>query len=401
MIKLAILGATGSIGKSTLAVAGAFPEHIAITALTCATQVDGLAEAVIRFRPQLAAVKGETERENLITILRDRGEKIPEILCGESGQIAAAAESGADTVLSAIVGGAAMPPTFAAVAKGLRVALANKESMVMGGDLLMPLAQKRGATILPVDSEHSAIFQALGGTLRAVNVRRLILTASGGPFRGFSQAQLRSVTKEQALKHPRWSMGAKITCDSATMMNKGLEIIEAHHLFNLPYDKIDVVIHPQSIVHSIVEYIDGSQIAQMGPTDMRLPIAYALSHPTRWPLIKTTRPGIEGLAPLSLPAVSFQEHSGHLTFASPDYKTFPALTLACAAGQQGGTAPAILSGANEAAVALFLADKINFSDIVPSVEKVLAKSDIRPVDTINTAIEAEREARRMLEESVR
>ncbi len=393
-MKLAVLGATGSIGQSALAIARAFPEYVEIAALTCASQVEIMAEAVLEFRPPLVAVAGEAERAELLKILYElECEKPPEILCGPEGQTAAATESGADTVLSAIMGGAAMPPTFAAIKKGLRVALANKESMVMGGDLLMPLARKTGAEIVPVDSEHSAIFQALGGRLSAEGIHRLILTASGGPFRGFTAEQLAKVKREQALRHPRWEMGAKITCDSATLMNKGLEIIEAHHLFGLPYEQIDVLIHPQSVVHSIVEYVDGSQVAQMGPTDMRLPIAYALSCPARWPLLERLH-----LNSLPLSAVAFQSHRGHLTFEAADWENFPALSLAVQAGKEGGTAPAVLSGADEAAVGLFLAGRIGFTDIARLVGKVLDKIPARPVDSIETAMAAEGEARKKVEE---
>ncbi|UQZ88339.1 1-deoxy-D-xylulose-5-phosphate reductoisomerase [Deltaproteobacteria bacterium Smac51] len=396
-MKVAILGATGSIGGSALALAEAFPEYIEITALTCGRQVERLAGYVTKFRPGLVAVGGEAERDRLRGLLKDLGSPAPEILCGEAGQVAAAVESGAETVLSAIVGGAAMAPTFAAVGRGLRVALANKESLVMGGELVMPLARQTGAEIIPVDSEHSAIFQALGGQLNSQGLRRIILTASGGPFRGFTGKQLESVSREQALAHPRWSMGAKISCDSATMMNKGLEIIEAHHLFGLDYDRLDVLVHPQSIVHSIVEYLDGSQVAQLGPTDMRLPIAYAFSYPERWPLAEADRPGLAGLGPLDLAEVKFQGYTGHLTFERPDYETFPALNLARAAGRQGGMAPAVLTGANEAAVNMFLEGKIEFSAIVRIVEKVLEGSPVRPVEDIVGAIEAEREARRLAE----
>jgi 1-deoxy-D-xylulose-5-phosphate reductoisomerase len=267
--------------------------------------------------------------------------------------------------------------------------------MVMGGDLLMPLAAETGAEIVPVDSEHSAIFQILGW-LRGRHVRRLILTASGGPFRGLKAADLEKVTRDEALHHPRWSMGPKITCDSATMMNKGLEIIEAHHLFGLPYDQLEVVVHPQSVIHSIVEFVDGVQMAQSGPTDMRPAIAYALSHPARWPLLPDGRGhGLDNYFPLELPRFAFNQWRGHLTFEEPDYETFRALGLAGAAGRAGGTAPAILTSANEEAVDLFLAGAIGFADIIRLVEQVMEAMPSEPLKSVAQAQRVVREARRL------
>lgn len=393
-MKLTILGATGSIGRSALDLAGIFPE-IEIVAMTCGRNVELMAEQVRRHRPGLVAVFGGREKHRLETLLADMGPAKPAILCGEDGQIRAATESGAEVVLSAIVGGAGLRPTFAAVQKGLKVALANKESLVMGGELIMPLAAETGAEIVPVDSEHSAIFQVLGG-LTAHNVRRLILTASGGPFRGLKAEALEKVTMDEALHHPRWSMGPKITCDSATMMNKGLEIIEAHHLFSLPYDRLEVVVHPQSVVHSIVEYVDGAQIAQSGPADMRLAIAYALSHPERWPLLPDGRGGgLENFAPLDLARFAFNQWRGHLTFEEPDYQTFRALGLAEAAGRAGGTAPTILTSANEEAVNLFLSGAIGFTDIIHLVEQVLETLPTVPLTSIDQALNLAKEARRL------
>lgn len=396
-MKLAILGATGSIGQNALNLAEKFPEHIEITALTCGWKVDLLARAVQRHRPALTAVYGAVEREKLRTRLKELGvSPLPEILCGPAGQATAAVESGADTVLSALVGGAGLVPSFAAARAGLKLALANKETLVVAGELMMPAAAASGTEIVPVDSEHSAIFQIWGG-LAARNVRRLILTASGGPFRGFTADGLETVSLIDALNHPRWQMGDKITCDSATMMNKGLEIIEAHHLFNMPYDRIEVLVHPQSVVHSIVEYHDGAQMMQAGPTDMRQVIAYALSHPVRWPLLPD-EPG-QGLAdylPLNLPGVPFNQWLGHLTFEAPDRETFRALGLAEAAGRAGGIAPAVLCSANEEAVSLFLSGAISFSDIIFLVEHALDAIPNRPLKDLDQAIAVSEEARRLV-----
>ena len=347
-MKLAILGATGSIGRSALDLADAFPGRIQVTALSCAGQVEVLAGYIMAHRPRLAAVAGPGERRELLAFLSGLGcGDPPEIVCGPEGYAAVAAESEADIVLSAIVGLAGLPPTLAAVERGRKVALANKESLVAGGELLLPLARKTGAEIIPVDSEHSALFQLLGGLSCSADVRRLILTASGGPFRGFSAKALKKVTRAETLAHPRWRMGPQVTCDSATLMNKGLELIEAHHLFGLPYDRLEVLVHPQSLVHALVEYVDGSQSAALGPADMRLAIAYALSHPGRWPLLSAREgPGLADLSPLDLPGFSSAQGQGHLTFEAPDYENFPALRLAEAAGREGGTAPVALISAN-------------------------------------------------------
>ncbi len=388
-MKLAILGATGSIGQSALSVVESFPEEFSISALTAARQVEPLAKAVCRHRPEVVAVAGPEE----LALLRDKLTSLgvhpmPRLVWGAKGQIEAAVDSGAEVVLVAIVGQAGLGPTYAAVSRGLKVALANKESLVAGGELIMPLAARTGAEILPVDSEHSAIFQILGG-LRAPAVRRLILTASGGPFYGYRSEDLENVTRQEALRHPSWQMGAKITCDSATLMNKGLEVIEAHHLFGLPYGKLEVLVHPQSLVHSIVEYEDGSQIAQCGPADMRLAIAYALSHPRRLPLLPTQKSqGLPGYQALELAQYEKGGQRGTLNFAEPDEKTFRALALARAAGEAGGTTTAILNGANEGAVELFLADQIRFCDIIPLVEETLGALPGKALTSIDEALAA-------------
>ncbi|MDR0882293.1 MAG: 1-deoxy-D-xylulose-5-phosphate reductoisomerase [Candidatus Adiutrix sp.] len=395
-MKLAILGATGSIGQSALDLAEHFPDYIEITALTCGRNVELLARAILRHRPALVAVHGPEERAALERLLTEMGLAArPAVLCGEEGLVAAAAESGAEVVLSAIVGGAGLIPTFAAARAGLKLAIANKETLVMAGDLLMPLAARAGAEIVPVDSEHSAIFQILGG-LRSPSVRRLILTASGGPFRGLTVDDLERVTIEEALNHPRWVMGPKITCDSATMMNKGLEIIEAHHLFGLAYDQLEVLIHPQSVVHSIVEYQDGAQLMQAGPTDMRQAIAYALSVPDRWPLLPDgSTGGLPNYRPVDLPRFAFNQWRGHLTFEEPDFATFRALRLAEGAGRTGGTAPTILCSANEEAVELFLAGAVGFADIARLVEQTLNALPARPLTSVEQALNLRREARRL------
>ncbi len=393
-MKLAILGATGSIGENTLKLAEAFPDKIEITALSCAYKVERLARLIRRHRPKVVAVYGPKERDCLCETLKEAGSTaLPEILIGPQGQAAVAAESGAEVVVSAIVGAAGLWPTVAAVKAGLKIALANKESLVIGGDLIIPEASARHSEINPVDSEHSAIFQILRG-LRGRGVRRLILTASGGPFKGYKTEDLAEVTREDALRHPSWSMGPKISCDSATMMNKGFEMIEAHHLFNLPYHQLETVVHPQSVIHSIVEYVDGAQLMQAGPADMRLAIAYALSHPERWPLLTQTDPA--PYEPLDLPRLGYEQWSGHLTFEEPDYETFKCLKLAIQAGRSGGSAPAILCGANDEAVDLFLLGAIKFLDIPDLVEQALNRLPSGPLTSVEQALEVVNESRRLV-----
>jgi len=380
-IKLAVLGASGSIGQSALSLARNFPEKIEITALSAGKNVKQLSEDIISFKPKQVAVLSELERKQLKEILEKKSFKsVPEILVGPTGLEKLSAESGAEAVLSAIVGAAGLKPTWAALKKGLIIALANKESLVLAGELIMPLAFDR---LRPVDSEHSAIFQALGGNLYSSNLRRIILTASGGPFRGFSLKELESVTVEMALNHPNWSMGPKITCDSASMMNKGLEIIEAHHLFQVPYDKIEVLVHPQSLVHSMVEFKDGSLMAQLGKPDMRLALAYSLSVPQRWPLLASEdSPGLTNFSPLDL--------FGELFFEPVNREAFRAMTLAETAGRRGGTAPAILNGANEEAVAAFLEHRLKFARIPEVIEECLSRVVSVKLLEVEEALEADR-----------
>jgi len=325
-----------------------------VVGLAAGKNVDLLAEQIKRFRPVLVSVQDEAAAARLRELVGPN--PAPEILAGRSGALAVATAPGVELVVSAMVGAVGLEPTLAAIRANLPVALANKETLVAAGPLVMALAKERGVPLIPVDSEHSAIFQALQGQRRA-DIRRLWLTASGGPFRSWDAARLEQATPAQALKHPNWSMGAKITIDSATMMNKALEVIEASFLFGLPVDKIGVYVHPQSIVHSLVEFVDGSVIAQLGVPDMRLPIAYALTYPRRLPL---------NSPPLDLCAIA------RLTFESPDVTRFPGLALGYAAATTGGTMPAVLNAANEVAVAAFLEGRLKFPDIPRMVEQTMA-----------------------------
>jgi 1-deoxy-D-xylulose-5-phosphate reductoisomerase len=367
--RVAVLGSTGSIGVQALDVAARFPERFEVVALAAARNVDRLAEQVGRFAPRVVAMSDPASAR----ALRERlGRGGPEVLEGDHGVAALAVLPEVDFVLASIAGGAGLRSTGAAVEAGKAVGLANKESMVLAGELLVRRARATGATILPVDSEHSAIFQSLAGHERA-HVRRLLLTASGGPLRGVPIGELAAVTPERALRHPNWSMGDKITIDSATLMNKGLEVIEARWLFDIDPRRIDIVVHPQSIVHSMVEYIDGSVVAQLGVSDMRGPIGYAMAWPERLPL---------ELPPLDLSRL------GQLTFEAPDPERFPAFTLAYRAIERGGTAPAALSGADEAAVEAFLAGRIPFPRIAELCRAVLDAHWPEPVRSVDQALEA-------------
>jgi len=373
--RLAILGSTGSIGQSTLDVVRRQAERFEVVSLTAASSVEALAAQAIEFKPKIIAVANREAAGRLRALLPAGLRSL--VAHGAEGYLEAAAGCGAQVVVSAMVGAAGLLPTLAAVKAGLTVALANKETLVAGGELVMAEAARGGATILPVDSEHSAIFQCLLAGAPE-EVARLWLTASGGPFRQLDRQALAKVTPEQALAHPNWSMGPKITVDSATLMNKGLEVIEAHWLFDQPYDKIKVVVHPQSIVHSMVEFVDGNFMAQMGPPDMRLPIALALNHPRR---LRAVGPSLD---PGKLAALSFEE---------PDPERFPALGLACRAGRAGKAAPAVLNAANEVAVRRFLAGRLGFLDIASCVEAVLERHPGLPADSIGAILEADRWAR--------
>lgn len=357
MKRLAVLGSTGSVGEQTLEVAAAFPERFAVVALAAGRRVEKLAEQVRRFRPRLVSV-GDTESARALRTLL--GAEAPPIEIGASG-LEAVASCDADLVVSALVGAVGLAPTLAAIRAGRDVALANKEVLVMAGALVLRAARAAGVRMLPVDSEHSAIFQVLAGQRRE-DLRRIVLTASGGPFRTWSAERIAAATIAEALAHPNWSMGPKITIDSATLMNKGLEVIEARWLFDAPPEQIEVVVHPQSVVHSWIELCDGSVLAQLGVPDMRVPIAVALAWPARLPLLDA--PG-RALAPLDLTA------AGRLDFEAPDTRRFPCLALAFDALRGDEIAPAVLNAANEVSVAAFLADRIPFAAIAATNAAVL------------------------------
>ena len=354
MKKIALLGATGSIGRSTLDIVSRFPERYQVVALGGGKNISQLIALARRFQPQLLSVQEESGAAELIRALRDCGLSIP-VMVGQSGAVAVASHAQADIVVAAMVGAVGLEPTHAALMAGKDVALANKESMVMAGRLLNQVAAATGAAILPLDSEHSAIWQALNGEPRK-GVEKLILTASGGPFRNFSLAEMAKVTPAQAMRHPRWDMGPKITIDSATMMNKALEIIEARWLFDIVPERIEVLVHPQSIVHSLVEYVDGSVLAQLGLPDMRLPIAYALGYPERLAL---------DLPKLDLAAI------GQLDFIGADAQRFPALRLVRQALATGDSGAIAFNAANEVAVERFRQGEIGFLEIAEIVEQVL------------------------------
>lgn len=381
MKRIAVLGSTGSIGVSTLHIVQEFPDRFQIVALTGGSNIALLCEQARQFRPRIVSVINEQAAETLRAELRDEG---IEVFCGVEGMIRCATFADADLVVAAIVGAAGLVPTMAAVCANKDVALANKETLVMAGGLIMEEVKRRNIKLLPIDSEHSAILQALSGQCYN-DVRRLILTASGGPFREMDFADFRHITPEDALAHPNWNMGRKISVDSATLMNKGLEVIEAHWLFNMPIAKIDVHIHPQSIVHSMVEYVDGSVIAQMGVPDMKTPIAYALSWPDRLPL-KQPQLNLCQLA--------------QLTFAEPDRMRFPCLELAYDALAAGGTVPAVMNAANEMAVAAFLDRQLSFNEIPKLIERVMAHHQREEITTVDRVLQADRWSRHQAKELI-
>lgn len=380
---LAILGSTGSIGMNALSVVAEHPEEFRVMGLAAGRNAARLAEQVRRFRPAVVAV--ETPEVATELEARLKGETAPEILVGQEGAQAVATLAEVDLVLSAMVGAVGLAPTYAAILAGKDVALANKETLVAAGSLVMQAVKEHGVALIPVDSEHSAIFQALHGHPQD-EVRSLWLTASGGPFRTWSREQLAAATPKEALKHPNWAMGAKITIDSATMMNKALEVIEAAVLFGLPPERIRVFIHPQSIIHSLVEFVDGSVLAQLGWPDMRLPIAYALTYPRRLPL---------NGEPLDLTRVA------QLTFEVPDTERFPALALGYEAAAIGGTMPAVLNAANEVAVAAFLAGRLPFLGIPRVVADTMAAHQPEPLASLEQVLSVNDWARGRAEELVR
>lgn len=366
MRNVVILGSTGSIGTQTLEILAGLGEEYRVLGLSAHSNVESLAGQIRRWRPDRVAVRDEEAAARLVRLLSETGTAHrPEILTGEAGLVRLAA-SEADLVVNAVVGNAGLPATLAALEAGSDVALANKESLVAGGELVTATVRRTGTRLLPVDSEHSAIFQCLAGR-RDEEVRRILLTASGGPFRGRHRAELARVTPAEALRHPTWQMGARITVDSATMMNKGLEVIEAHHLFGVELDRIEVVVHPESILHSAVEFVDGSVLGQLGHPDMRHPIQYALTYPER-------RPPAVPLRFLDLVGL------GSLTFEAPDLETFPGLSLAYQAARRGGTLPAVMNAAKEVAVDRFLEGEISFLAIPRIVARVMEEHN--PASTL-------------------
>ena len=375
MVKcVSILGSTGSIGRQSLDIISR-QKNIKVAALTAGTSVELMAQQCRQFAPELAVMASQESADELKAAISD----LPtEVAWGEEGLIRAACMESADCVITAVVGMVGLKPTLAAIRAGKRIGLANKETLVCAGELVMAEAEKFGVQIIPVDSEHSAIFQCLMGCHSPRQIKRLILTCSGGPFFGMNREQLKTVTKADALKHPNWKMGAKITIDCATLMNKGLEVIEAMRLYRVPLEQVDVVIHRQSIAHSFVEFVDGAVMAQLGAPDMRLPIQLALTYPDR------TECPVE---PLDL------TKCGALTFCEPDMENFPCLALARRCAKMGGTACAVMNGANEEAVALFLEDKIGFYDIYELVNGAVEEVPNVMEPTLEDILEADRLAR--------
>ncbi|WP_119144994.1 1-deoxy-D-xylulose-5-phosphate reductoisomerase [Pseudomonas reidholzensis] len=387
--RITVLGATGSIGLSTLDVIARHPERYQVFALSGYSQVEQLLALCLRHRPVYAVVPSAEAAARLRAGLADAG-SATEVLEGEAGLCQVASASDVDAVMAAIVGAAGLRPTLAAVEAGKKVLLANKEALVMSGALFMQAVRRSGAVLLPIDSEHNAIFQCLPGDyargLGAVGVRRILLTASGGPFRETPAAQLEQVTPEQACAHPNWSMGRKISVDSASMMNKGLELIEACWLFDAAPAQVEVVVHPQSVIHSLVDYVDGSVLAQLGNPDMRTPIANALAWPERID---------SGVAPLDLFAIA------RLDFQAPDEQRFPCLRLARQAAEAGNSAPAVLNAANEVAVEAFLQRRIRFPEIAGMIEQVLDQEPVVAVSSLEAVFAADQRARELSREWLR
>ena len=375
MVKcVSVLGSTGSIGRQSLDIISRLPQ-VKVAALSAGTSVERMAQQCREFQPELAVMATREAAEALQEMIKDLNVRVS---WGEEGLIEAATISSADCVITAVVGMVGLNPTLAAIRAGKRIGLANKETLVCAGELVMQEAEKCGVEIIPVDSEHSAIFQCLMGSREKKEIKRLILTCSGGPFFGMSREQLEGVTKADALKHPNWKMGAKITIDCATLMNKGLEVIEAMRLYRMPIEQVDVVVHRQSIIHSMVEYVDGSVMAQMGAPDMRLPIQLALTYPER---ISCPVDTLDFLA------------CGNLTFAKPDLENFPCLALAYRCGKLGGTACPAMNGANEEAVAMYLQDEIGFYDIYRLVSQAVDAVPFIENPTLEEILETDRLAR--------
>jgi len=388
MIFLTVLGSTGSIGTNTLDVVARHPDRFRIVALTANTQVDLLFQQCVQFKPNYAVMLEEDAATRLRERVKDSGLKT-EVLSGTSALEQVASLPEVDAVMAAIVGAAGLRPTLAAANAGKKILLANKETLVMAGNVFMDAVHASGSVLLPIDSEHNAVFQALprgyNGDFPGNGVRRILLTASGGPFRSTPLNELEHVTPEQACAHPNWVMGRKISVDSASMMNKGLEVIEAHWLFNAGADEIQVVIHPQSVIHSLVEYVDGSVLAQLGNPDMRTPIAYGLAYPDRIDA---------GVEPLDLFKVAT------MNFVEPDLKRFPCLALAYKALRAAGTAPAVLNAANEVAVAAFLDKQISFLSIPRVIEAVLEDLPVGQVNSLEDVLTADVEARKTAQKQI-
>jgi len=385
MQQITVLGSTGSIGVSTLDVLARHPDRYAVFALTANSQVALMLKQCLNTQPRFAVMRDSNAAEQLSVQLQAAGSDT-QVLAGETGLIEVAAHAQVDVVMAAIVGSAGLDPTLAAVRKGKKVLLANKESLVMAGHLFMQAVAESGSTLLPIDSEHNAIFQCLPEryqSIEASGIRRILLTGSGGPFRQTPVAELAAVTPDQACAHPNWSMGRKISVDSATMLNKGLEFIEACWLFGATPDQIEVVVHPQSVIHSMVEYADGSVLAQMGNPDMRTPIAHALAWPQRID---------SGVASLDFMTTS------RLDFEAPNFERFPGLLLSIEAARAGGSRAAQLNAANEEAVQAFLHNKLSFTGIAEVIEGVLEKTANHPVDTLSRIKESDAEARRIAHE---
>lgn len=379
--KVAILGSTGSIGKQTLEVIESYPDRFEVVVLTANTNADLLIDQSLKFKPNAVVVTHENAYQKVKDILWDEGIKV---YCGEKALEEIVEMEEIDIVLTALVGFSGLKPTMRAIERGKTIALANKETLVVAGELITQMAAAKGVNIYPVDSEHSAIFQCITGEFHNP-IEKIYLTASGGPFRGLKRQDLEKVTRAQALKHPNWDMGAKITIDSATLMNKGLEVIEAKWLFALTPDQIDVVVHPQSIIHSIVQFRDGSMKAQMGLPDMKLPIQYALTYPERW---KT-----------EFKRFNFMNYPS-LTFEKPDKETFLNLNLAYEAMHQGGNMPCVLNAANEITVAAFLQDKIGFTDIAAFNARAMEKIPFESKITLESLVETDRQTRRLVSEII-
>ena len=371
---LSILGSTGSVGTNVLRIVDAFPDRLSVVGLSAGGNVERLAEQVVRYRPQVVSVATADARQALDRLVDLRGLRVA---VGQEGSVEVATHSAARMVVASAVGAVGLVPTYRALEAGKDVALANKETLVMAGELMVARARAQGARLVPIDSEHCALHQCLDGR-RPEEVRRLVLTASGGPFRTRARETFETVTREEALNHPTWNMGPKITIDSATLMNKGLEVIEARWLFGVPAERVRVLIHPQSVVHSMVEFVDGTVLAQLGVTDMRLPIQYALSYPERWEA--------------AIPGLDFSQGL-KLDFDVPDHGRFPCLPLAYRALEAGGSMPAVLNAANEEAVAAFLAGRIPFTAIPESIEEVMSAHPPLALGGLDDVLEADAWAR--------